>query len=197
MSSPDKTRAERSLREKGSRKTDDCGGLYGRSRASRTRRLAFAAMFAALALIFSYVEMLVPIPVPIPGVKLGLANLVILIALYRLGFRYAFTINCVRIVIAGLLFSGVFGMLYSFGGGILSILVMYLLYRTKLFSMVGISMAGGVMHNLGQLLTACAIMSNISLLSYFAVLFFSGLISGILIGILAYSIEQRLPADFR
>ena len=114
-----------------------------------------------------------------------------------MGFRYAFTINCVRIVIAGLLFSGVFGMLYSFGGGILSILVMYLLYRTKLFSMVGISMAGGVMHNLGQLLTACAIMSNISLLSYFAVLFFSGLISGILIGILAYSIEQRLPADFR
>lgn len=197
MSSPDKTRAERSLREKGSRKTDDCGGLYGRSRAGRTHRLAFAAMFAALALIFSYVEMLVPIPVPIPGVKLGLANLVILIALYRLGFRYAFTINCVRIVIAGLLFSGVFGMLYSFGGGILSILVMYLLYRTKLFSMVGISMAGGVMHNLGQLLTACAIMSNISLLSYFAVLFFSGLISGILIGILAYSIEQRLPADFR
>ena len=112
MSSPDKTCAERSLREKGSRKTDDCGGLYERSRAGRTRRLAFAAMFAALALIFSYVEVLVPIPVPIPGVKLGLANLVILIALYRLGFRYAFAINCVRFVIAGLLFSGVFGMLY-------------------------------------------------------------------------------------
>ena len=85
----------------------------------------------------------------------------------------------------------------TFGGGILSILIMYLLYRTKLFSMVGISMAGGVMHNLGQLLTACAIMSNLSLMSYFAVLFFSGLISGILIGILAYSIEKRLPADFR
>ena len=225
MSSPDKTRAGISLREEGARKTDrhktgacktdgrvathadelhktagarktgNRDGLYGPSRTGRTRRLAFAAMFAAL--IFSYVEVLVPIPVPIPGVKLGLANLVILIALYRLGFRYAFAINCVRIVIAGLLFSGVFGMLYSFGGGILSILIMYLLYRTKLFSMVGISMAGGVMHNLGQLLTACAIMSNLSLMSYFAVLFFSGLISGILIGILAYSIEKRLPADFR
>ena len=218
MSSPDKTRAGISLREEGTRKTGACktdghvtthadelhktagarktgdrGGLYGPSRTGRTRRLAFAAMFAALALIFSYVEVLVPIP----GVKLGLANLVILIALYRLGFRYAFAINCVRIVIAGLLFSGVFGMLYSFGGGILSILIMYLLYRAKLFSMVGISMAGGVMHNLGQLLTACAIMSNLSLMSYFAVLFFSGLISGILIGILAYSIEKRLPADFR
>ena len=227
MSSPDKTRAGISLREEGARKTDrhktgacktdgrvathadelhktagarktgNRDGLYGPSRTGRTRRLAFAAMFAALALIFSYVEVLVPIPVPIPGVKLGLANLVILIALYRLGFRYAFAINCVRIVLAGLLFSGVFGMLYSFGGGILSILIMYLLYRTKLFSMVGISMAGGVMHNLGQLLTACAIMSNLSLMSYFAVLFFSGLISGILIGILAYSIEKRLPADFR
>ena len=131
------------------------------------------------------------------GSQRSVTNLVILIALYRLGFRYAFAINCVRIVIAGLLFSGVFGMLYSFGGGMLSILIMYLLYRTKLFSMVGISMAGGVMHNLGQLLTACAIMSNLSLMSYFAVLFFSGLISGILIGILAYSIEKRLPADFR
>ena len=126
-----------------------------------------------------------PIPVPIPGVKLGLANLVILIALYRLGVPL-----CLRHQLRAhrdrrdFLFSGVFGMLYSFGGGILSILVMYLLYRTKLFSMVGISMAGGVMHNLGQLLTACAIMSNLSLLSYFAVLFFSGLISGILIGIL-------------
>jgi len=167
------------------------------SRTERTRRLAFGAMFAALALIFSYVEVLIPVPVPIPGVKLGIANLVILIAIYRMGFRYAFTINCVRIVIAGLLFSGVFGMIYSFAGGILSILVMYGLYRTKLFSMVGVSMAGGVAHNLGQLATACLIVSNIKLMSYFAVLLFSGLISGILIGVLAYIIEKRLPAEVR
>ena len=88
-------------------------------------------------------------------------------------------------------------MLYSFAGGILSLVVMYILYRTKLFSMVGISMAGGVMHNLGQLLTACLIVSNIRLMSYFAVLLFSGLISGILIGIVAYNIEKRLPQDIR
>ena len=166
----------------------------GRS-SDRVRKLAFSAMFAALALIFSYVEVLIPVPVPIPGVKLGIANLVILIAIYRLGFRYAFTINCVRIVVAGLLFSGVFGMIYSFAGGILSIIIMYLLYRTKLFSMVGVSMAGGVAHNLGQLATACLIVSNMKLMSYFAVLLFSGLISGILIGILAYHIEKRLPKD--
>ena len=166
----------------------------GRS-SDRVRKLAFSAMFAALALIFSYVEVLIPVPVPIPGVKLGIANLVILIAIYRLGFRYAFTINCVRIVASGLLFSGVFGMIYSFAGGILSIIIMYLLYRTKLFSMVGVSMAGGVAHNLGQLATACLIVSNMKLMSYFAVLLFSGLISGILIGILAYHIEKRLPKD--
>lgn len=162
-----------------------------------TRRLAFGAMFTALALIFSYVEFLLPLPVPVPGIKLGLANLVIIIAIYRMSFKYAFTINCVRIVASGLLFSGVFGMLYSFAGGILSLVVMYVLYRTGRFSMVGISMAGGVMHNLGQLLTACLIVSSVSLMSYFAVLLFSGLISGILIGIVAYHIEKRLPLDIR
>lgn len=88
-------------------------------------------------------------------------------------------------------------MLYSFAGGILSLLVMYGLYRTKLFSMVGVSMAGGVIHNLGQLITACLMVSSIRLMSYFAVLLFSGLISGILIGILAYHIEKRLPSDIR
>ena len=124
------------------------------SQDKRTKKLAFSAMFAALALIFSYVEVLIPIPVPIPGVKLGIANLVIIIALYRMGFKYAFSINCVRILIAGLLFSGVFGMIYSFAGGILSIIVMFLLKKTGWFSMVGVSMAGGVTHNLGQLICA-------------------------------------------
>ncbi len=168
--------------------------IYGiRRRDILTLRLSIAAMFAALALIFSYIEVLVPIPVPMPGVKLGIANLVILIAIYRMNFRYAFAINMVRILVAGLLFNGVFGMLYSLSGGILSLLVMYILYRTRLFSMVGISMAGGVMHNLGQLFLACILVSNLTLMSYFSVLMFSGLISGILIGFFAYIIEKRLP----
>ena len=162
-------------------------------RGLRTRRLALSAMLAALALIFSYVEALIPIPVPVPGIKLGIANLVIVMAIYKLGFRYAFTINCVRIVIAGLLFSGVFGMFYSFAGGILSILIMYLLYKTGWFSMVGVSMAGGVAHNLGQLITACLIVSNVRLMSYFSILLFSGLFSGIAVGVLATLIYRRLP----
>ena len=167
-----------------------------RSRPDRglsTRRLALSAMLAALALIFSYVEALIPLPVPVPGIKLGIANLVIVMAIYKLGFRYAFTINCVRIAIAGLLFSGVFGMIYSFAGGVLSLLVMYLLQRTGWFSMVGVSMAGGVAHNLGQLITASLLVQSVRMMSYFSILLFSGLISGILIGVLASLIYRRLP----
>ena len=162
-------------------------------RSLSTRRLALSAMLAALALIFSYVEVLIPLPAPVPGIKLGIANLVIVMAIYKLGFRYAFTINCVRIVIAGLLFSGVFGMIYSFAGGILSLLVMYLLQRTGWFSMVGVSMAGGVAHNLGQLITASLLVQSVRMMSYFSILLFSGLISGILIGVLASLIYRRLP----
>ncbi len=161
--------------------------------ALRTKRLALSAILAAMAMIFSYIEALIPLPVPIPGIKLGLANLVIIIAIYRLGFKYAFVINCIRILIAGLLFTGLFGAIYSFAGGVLSIIIMYLLYRTKLFSMVGVSMAGGVAHNLGQLITACLIMSSVKLMSCFAVLLFSGMISGILIGIAASLLYDKLP----
>lgn len=164
-----------------------------RSYALRTKKLALSAILAALAMILSYVEAMVPMPVPIPGIKLGLANLVILLAIYRLGFKYALAINCIRIFVTGLLFTGAFGILYSLAGGLLSLLVMYLLYRTGIFSMVGVSMAGGVAHNLGQLLTACLIMSNIRLMSYFAVLLFAGMGSGILMGIVAWMVCQRLP----
>ncbi len=161
------------------------------------KTLAYCSIFTALALIFSYVEFLLPIPIPLPGVKIGVANLVIILALYRLGFKYAFTVNMVRILISGLLFSGVFGMLYSFAGGILSIVIMYILYRTKIFSMIGISMAGGVAHNIGQLLTASALLSSTALLSYFPILVFTGIISGILTGFLSYEIERRLPSHIK
>lgn len=163
------------------------------SYALRTKKLALSAILAAVAMILSYIEALFPMPVPIPGIKLGLANLVVIIAIYRLGFKYAFAINCIRIFTTGLLFTGAFGALYSFSGGVLSIIVMYLLYKIGWFSMVGISMAGGVAHNLGQLIMACIIMSNIKLMSYFAILLFAGMGSGILIGIVAYFVYGKLP----
>lgn len=156
-------------------------------------KLTMCALLAALALIFSYIEVLIPFNPGIPGIKLGIANLVIIVALYYLGPKYALTVNLVRILIAGLLFNGMFGALYSLSGGLLSWLVMVLLQKTRLFSVTGVSMAGGVAHNLGQLLTAAFIVSNIKVFIYFPVLIFSGMICGTLIGILSYLILKKLP----
>lgn len=161
------------------------------SQDNRTKRLATSALLATLALIFSYVEAMIPLSVSIPGVKLGVANLVVLIALYKLDFRYAFAINMVRIMISGLLFTGLFGMLYSMAGGVLSLLVMWFLKKTDLFSVVGVSMAGGVSHNIGQLLIASFIVSDLRMFTYMPILMFSGLASGILLGYLCYYILNR------
>lgn len=159
----------------------------------RTRRLTASAMFAALALIFSYIEAILPVNIGVPGVKLGLANLIIIIALYELDLRYAFFINLIRISLAGLLFTGVFAMLYSLAGGMVSLAVMALLKKTDKFSMIGVSMAGGVAHNFGQLLIASFMVSNIKMFLYFPILVFTGIGAGIGIGIVAYVIDRRLP----
>ena len=106
-------------------------------------------------------------------------------------------VNVLRILVAGLLFNGAFGAMYAMAGGVLSLCFMYLLKKTNLFSTVGISMAGGVAHNLGQLLVAALIVSTMKLFYYFPVLLFSGMISGILIGIVASLTLKRLPANLR
>lgn len=162
-----------------------------------SHKVALSAILAALALIFSYIEAILPLSVGIPGVKLGIANLVVIIALYVLGFKYAMAVNVLRILVAGLLFNGAFGAMYAMAGGVLSLIIMYLLKKTNLFSTVGISMAGGVAHNLGQLLVAALIVSTMKLFYYFPVLLFSGMISGILIGIVASLILKRLPANLQ
>lgn len=158
-------------------------------------KVALASMLAALALIFSYIEAIIPFNAGIPGIKLGIANLVILVSLYTLGLGYTLAINVIRILVAGLLFNGLFGAVYSLAGGLLSLLIMYLLKQTGLFSTVGVSMAGGVAHNLGQLLVAALIVSTMKVFVYFPFLIFSGLISGILIGILTCLILKKLPEN--
>lgn len=148
---------------------------------------------AAMALIFSYVEVLIPFTIGIPGIKLGIANIVVIIALYYLNAKYALTINIVRVLIAGLLFNGLFGALYSLAGALVSFVVMVLLKKTNIFSAVGISMAGGVAHNLGQILVAAVLVANIKIFIYFPVLIISGVITGAITGILAGLILRKLP----
>ncbi len=154
------------------------------SRNSKARRVALYGMLTALAFILSYVESLVPVTVGIPGVKLGLANLVVVIALYTLDLKGAFVISVVRIVLSGLTFGGLFSMLYSLAGGLLSFAVMAILSRKKLFGTVGVSVCGGVAHNIGQLLVAMAVLETESVWYYFPVLLISGSVAGVLIGLL-------------
>lgn len=159
----------------------------------RTNNVAMVALLAALALIFSYIEVLIPFNFGIPGIKLGIANIVVTIALYRLSAKHAASVNVIRVIIAGLLFNGMFGALYSLAGAIVSLLGMILLKKTGLFSVTGVSMAGGVLHNLGQLIVATILIEDTRMFLYFPVLLFSGIVTGILVGIVAQLVLDRLP----
>ncbi len=155
------------------------------SATKSTKKIATAALLSALAIIFGYIEFLIPISVAAPGIKLGVANIVIVIALYKLGWKWALPVNVVRVLLSALLFGSVFSALYSLAGAILSFIVMTLLKKTNLFSIVGVSMAGGVAHNVGQLIVACLAMETTNVLYYYPVLLVSGLATGIGIGIIA------------
>lgn len=154
--------------------------------------VASVALMTSLALIFSYVEAIIPYNPAIPGIKLGVANIVAVVALYMYSAKHAAAVNFIRIIIAGLLFNGLFGMLYSLVGAILSLVGMVLLKKNGKFSIAGVSMAGGVLHNLGQLIAAAFLISDLRIFFYFPILIFSGLISGAAIGILAHIICERL-----
>lgn len=158
-------------------------------------RIAACGALTALALIFSYIEFLVPLPIAIPGIKLGLANIVCLVCLYALGEKHAFLINVTRIALAALLFGSVFSALYALAGGVVSFAVMALLKRTKRFSVCGVSMAGGVFHNLAQLAVAGLLVESAQVFYYFPVLLLSGMATGIGIGILATLILRSIARD--
>ena len=157
------------------------------------KRVAVSAVLASLALIFSYIEAILPAAPGIPGIKLGIANLVVIVAMYRLNSRYALTINLIRILLAGFMFSGLYGAIYSLCGCILSFAVMCLLKKSDVFSVVGVSMGGGAAHNIGQLTAAAFLVSSPEIFYYLPVLIVSGTISGILIGWFAYILLEHIP----
>ena len=159
------------------------------------KRVAYCAMLTALAMIFGYVEALIPFNFGIPGVKLGLANLVIVVALYLLPAHQVFFIQIARIVLVSFLFGNLSMMLYSLAGGLLSFLVMSLLKKAGGFSVIGVSIAGGVMHNIGQLIVAMLVVQNMKIAYYASVLMIAGLITGGLIGMLAQRIQLHMNQD--
>ena len=124
------------------------------------RKTAYLGLFAAVAIIFGYVESLVPVFTGIPGIKLGLANLAVLFILDRYSFKEAALVSVVRILVIGFMFGNLFSILYSLAGAALSLTVMDLLKKHSGFSLIGISVAGGVTHNIGQLIVAMIVVSN-------------------------------------
>lgn len=153
-------------------------------------------LFLALALICSYIESLIPFYFGIPGVKLGLTNIVVILMLYCVGSREALTISMLRIVLAGFLFGNMFSILYSLAGGGLSFLVMYLLKKTGKLGILPISISGGIFHNIGQLIVAAFVVSNYNILYYMPVLLIAGAVTGLLIGIAAQEVVLRIGNRF-
>lgn len=156
------------------------------------KKTAYLGLFAAIAIIFGYVESLIPFFAGIPGMKLGLANLAVLFILEKNSWKEAALVSTVRILVIGFLFGNMFSILYSLAGAALSLTVMTLMKKFSGFSILGVSVAGGVSHNIGQLIVASLIVENTSLLYYAPVLLISGVATGLLIGFLTGEITKRI-----
>lgn len=158
----------------------------------KASKVSMLALTVALAMILSFVESQVPTFVAIPGVKMGLANIAVVFALYKMGWKYAAVISGVRVFLVGLLFGSGVSLLYSMTGAVVSFLSMLLLKKTKLFSYTAVSVTGGVMHNMGQIGMACVLMSTNILKYYAPFLVLSGTLAGIVIGLLSAVLIKRI-----
>lgn len=159
---------------------------------TRTGKLSLYALLLALALILSYLESLVPLSFAVPGIKLGLPNVVIVFALYKLGFKGAAGISIVRVLLVTILFGNVMIMIYSLAGAVLSLALMWLLKKSGKFSSVGVSVAGALGHNTGQILTAMLLLETPGLIYYLPALCISGAIAGVCIGIVGGIVVKRI-----
>ncbi|WP_022778951.1 Gx transporter family protein [Butyrivibrio sp. AE3009] len=159
----------------------------------KTSKLALYGVMTALAMILSFVESQIPAFVAVPGVKIGLTNIAVLAALYILGDKGALAINFVRIVAVALLFGNAMSLSFSLAGGMLATIVMILLKKLGRFSATGVSIAGGLCHNLGQIIMAMIILNTKAIFWYLPVLWLSGILSGFVIGIIGALVIRRIP----
>lgn len=155
-------------------------------------KVAYLGLFLSLALICSYVEAIIPFSFGIPGVKLGLTNIVVVLMLYSVGTKEALIVSYARIILSGFMFGSGFSILYSLVGGTLSFIVMYLLKKTKKLGVTSVSVAGGLSHNIGQLLVAAIVVENLYIFYYIPVLVIAGSITGLIIGIVSNEVILRL-----
>ncbi|MDO5520416.1 MAG: Gx transporter family protein [bacterium] len=162
-----------------------------------TKKISTFGVLVALAFIFSYIEALIPFNFAVPGMKLGLANIVVLATLYLLGTKEGFAISLLRVVLVGFTFGNLSTMIYSLAGGFLSFLVMALAKRFNLFSIIGVSVLGAIFHNVGQVSVAMIMVRTKTLIGYLPFLLVFGIVSGVVIGIVGGEITKRLKVILR
>lgn len=164
---------------------------------NKSTTVSFAGICASLALVLAYIEVLIP-PLfsSLPGIKMGLPNIIIIFLLYRKGPVVAGIVSLVRILLVSMLFGNMMALMYSLAGGLLSLAVMVILRKLKFLSPVGVSVAGGVTHNIGQILVAILVLSTVQLGYYLVVLTVSGTIAGIFIGLCGSFLVKRIPDKF-
>lgn len=146
------------------------------------RKLTLLSLFCALAMIMSYLESLIPLPLPF-GIKVGLPNIIIIFILYRIGVKEAVAVSLVRVLLVSLLFGNALSLAYSIAGAILSLTLMIILKKIGIFSTIGVSVVGGISHNAGQIIVACIVMETIEISYYLPILAISGLVAGVCVGI--------------
>jgi heptaprenyl diphosphate synthase len=160
-------------------------------------KTAQLGLLLAVALILSYIESLFPFAFGIPGMKLGLPNLAVVLSLTLFGWREALIINIARILVSGFMFGSLYGILFSMAGAMLSFLFMMLARQTHFFSVRGISVCGGVTHNIGQLLIAVYVVNTGGILYYLPALIAGGTLTGLIIGIVADLTEPHIRAGLK
>lgn len=172
-------------------------GIDPMYREKKAINIALYGLLIALAMVLSFVETLIPIPIPVPGVKLGLANLVTVVGLYLIGIPGTIAVTLIRIVLVGLSFGNPYSMIYGLSGSFLSLFVMAILKKTGKLSQIGISVLGGIAHNIGQITFAAVIVQTAGVFYYLPFLLAAGCIAGTLIGVVGGIITERLMHAMR
>ncbi len=163
-----------------------------RKEKKTARKVALYGILIALSMVMSFIESLLPIPFPVPGVKIGLANLVTIVGLYLVGVPGTVCVTVLRVVLVGLSFGNPYSMIYGLSGSFLSLFVMGIAKKYQLFSQIGISILGGIFHNIGQMIFAAIIVQTAGVFVYLPTLLTAGCIAGAVIGSLGGIMTERL-----
>lgn len=156
------------------------------------KKITLLSLFCAVSMIMSYIEALIPLPLPF-GIKVGLPNIVIVFILYRFGAKEAIAVSIVRVILVSLLFGNIMSLAYSIAGAVLSLIVMIILKSTGWFTTIGISVSGGICHNIGQTIVACILMNTIEISSIIPILTITGTVAGVLVGICGHLLIKKFP----